>query len=444
MRAFSGPRSGRLSAAIATSIRMPAPACAVALGIGLVSVAQATTYLVNTAGDPGPMNTQSLRQAIATANASSGNTIQFDASLVGGTITLTQGELLISQPMTITGPGAGELTISGNDASRIFLVESGGGLVTFSGLTLAHGNAAAPLSGAGIAAFFSPVSVQNSIISGNASKNGAGIFAYASDLTITGSRISDNVSDYEGGGIVAKCNAACNNLTISQSTIAGNRAGQFGGGIYAYKLHGVSISQTLISGNRNPLPGGQQGGGLFIYATGTTPVISNSTISNNYAHNNGGGIYADSALIEFTTIAGNSTGNAEGNGLHVRLAGSVTLNQTIVANNFSGAGTVDVSGALTANFSLIRNGGSATIGGTSKLVGVDPQLGALADHGGPTLTMVPASGSPAVNGGPSGQPPSLDQRGLPRPVGANVDMGAVERQVVEDVIFRDGFNFEAF
>lgn len=416
-----------------------AAALVAALGLGYGASAAATTYIVNTTGDPGPGGTQSLRQAIVTANGSTGNTIQFDAALTGSTITLAGNYIAIVQPMTISGPGADKLTISGNDALRIFLVE-GGGLVTISGLTLTHGHPDAPLHGGAIGTFSTPLSVQNCVISGNAAVDGGGIWAQDSDLTVANSVISGNSAGFLGGGIGASCAGGCGNLSISQSVISGNSAGQSGAGVYAYKQHGVSVSQSQISGNRNPGPGGQAGGGLLLYATQTTPVISNSTIAGNFSYSRAGGVYADSATFSFTTIAGNSTHASDGNGLQVFGIAAVTLQDSILANNFSTTSTVDVVGNLTANFSLIRNAGSATVGGTNKLIGLDPQLSTLANHGGPTLTMVPAAGSPAVDGGEASLPPTLDQRGLSRPVGAKADMGAVERQVVEDIIFRDGFN----
>jgi predicted outer membrane repeat protein len=416
-----------------------------ALGLGgATGVAVANTYVVNTTGDPGPMGTQSLRQAIVTANATSGNTIQFDAALVGSTITLSEnyGNITVTKPMTISGPGADKLTISGNDAVRIFLLSSTTGQVAISGLTLTHGYTAPPLAGAAIAAFFSPVSVDHCVITGNASKAGAGIFAYNSSLSVSNSRVTGNSAIYSGGGIVATCPGACSAvLNVSQSTISGNFAGQSGAGIYAYKQQGISVTESLISGNRNFAPSGQAGGGMFIYATQTMPTITNSTLAGNYSYNRGGGIYADTATVLFSTIAGNSTHNADSNGLDARAGGAITLQDSILAKNFSGNGTVDVTGSLTANFTLIGNSGSATVGGTSKLIGLDPLLGSLADHGGPTLTMVPVAASPAVNAGEAVSA-TIDQRGLTRPVGAKADMGAVERQAIEDIIFRDGFNFQ--
>src|SRR5437868_13955427 len=92
----------------------------------------AATFTVSSTDDSGA---GSLREAIA--KATSGDTINFS---VTGTIILTTGQLFISQnPLTITGPGASVLTISGNSYSRIF--DIGGGVVaTISGLTLKNGN----------------------------------------------------------------------------------------------------------------------------------------------------------------------------------------------------------------------------------------------------------------------------------------------------------------
>src|SRR5258706_203383 len=71
--------------------------------------------------DAGP---GSLRQAITEANASDSEVISFDPSLTGSTITLTTGALPnIAKDVSISGleEPAG-LTISGNNASRVFVI----------------------------------------------------------------------------------------------------------------------------------------------------------------------------------------------------------------------------------------------------------------------------------------------------------------------------------
>jgi hypothetical protein len=80
----------------------------------------------------------SLRQAVLAA--ASGDTIVFDPSLNEQTITLTSGEIVVNTSMTISGPGADLLTISGNNASRVFHFK--GGASTLTGLTIAEGHVA--------------------------------------------------------------------------------------------------------------------------------------------------------------------------------------------------------------------------------------------------------------------------------------------------------------
>src|SRR5262249_44959295 len=88
---------------------------------------------VTNLSDDGP---GSLREAIAIAPA--GDTVVFEPGL-SGTITLTTGQLTIDKSLTIAGPGADVLTVSGDDASRVFLID--GSTVAISGLTIADGRA---------------------------------------------------------------------------------------------------------------------------------------------------------------------------------------------------------------------------------------------------------------------------------------------------------------
>jgi trimeric autotransporter adhesin len=98
------------------------------------SVAHAATYTVTNTLDSG---TGSLRDALTTVNAGAGgDTIVFSG--VTGTITLSSS-LGIGKSVTINGPGANLLTISGNDTVRVFNDTAVGTTVTISGLTIAHG-----------------------------------------------------------------------------------------------------------------------------------------------------------------------------------------------------------------------------------------------------------------------------------------------------------------
>src|SRR4029077_9089339 len=72
-----------------------------------------STYHVTNTNDSGP---DSLRGEIALANANPGSdTIVFDNG-VNGTIKLTSGELLITDSVTINGPGGNKLSVRGKNA----------------------------------------------------------------------------------------------------------------------------------------------------------------------------------------------------------------------------------------------------------------------------------------------------------------------------------------
>ena len=99
---------------------------ALALGLHLNALA----YTVTTLADSGP---GSLRDALATAPPNENITFS-----VTGTITLTSGELVVSAQHGIIGPGANQLTISGNNASRVINIVPGG-FIVMSGVTIADG-----------------------------------------------------------------------------------------------------------------------------------------------------------------------------------------------------------------------------------------------------------------------------------------------------------------
>jgi hypothetical protein len=97
-----------------------------------------STLTVTSAADSGQ---GSLRATIA--SASGGDTIVFALRLDGETISLTSGELAISQSLTIKGPGPGQLDVDAGGASRVFDITSSSATVTISGLTISGGNAEA-------------------------------------------------------------------------------------------------------------------------------------------------------------------------------------------------------------------------------------------------------------------------------------------------------------
>jgi len=223
------------------------------------------------------------------------------------------------------------------------------------------------------------------------------------------------------------------NLTLSGCTVVSNSAGSggrslpdfggsgsggkggVGGGICAGEW--LLLTNCTIVGNS----GGKGGYGGFLYSN---------------AHGgNGGGIYSCSTneVIVACTFASNSVGfggsngtNGIGGGICSAAVGGPVLLNSIVALNIGDS--PDVAGAFQSHgYNLIGvDSSSSGFSAPGDLVGLDPKIGPLADNGGPTLTMALQPGSPAIDAGAAIGAPVTDQRGVPRPQGAGVDIGAFE------------------
>ena len=164
--------SGSLPKLLATSI-------VAGLAIGVAPTAGATTYTVTNTNDAG---TGSLRAAIAQANSDvTPPTLVLIPSSVSGTITLTSGELGISQAMSVQGPGASILSVSGGGSSRVFSVSAGPGkTVSLSGMKIADGHLSGT-HGAGLNAFGANLALTDCVFDNNDASalggQGGGIYA---------------------------------------------------------------------------------------------------------------------------------------------------------------------------------------------------------------------------------------------------------------------------
>jgi predicted outer membrane repeat protein len=217
----------------------------------------------------------SLRAAISAAHH--GDTINFAPGLAGQTITLTSGELLIKQDVTIAGPGAGQLTISGNNASRVFeLSVKTKPQVTLSDLTIRDGYAPGPF--------------------GYSTDNGGGILNEGT-LTVSNCNVAHNNAP-EGAGILNDSGAT---LTVSNSTLSYNTGrdvgggySSVGGGIYnvgTLVIHGSTLSSNSV---------GSEGGAIYTF-TGAVTIDNHSVLSHNTA-GSGGAIYGTVGLNRAWTI----------------------------------------------------------------------------------------------------------------------------------------------
>lgn len=260
--------------------------------------------------------------------------------------------------------------------------------------------------------------------------------------TVTATRFVSNVAQQGQGGALWISAQPPQNLpivataTIDRVQFTNNTANLTGGGISAAYINATFEGSSLANNTSQ-----QSGGGIACQDAGSLRLANSTLAGNTSALALGGGIYsaAETSLdVSSSTIVGN--GAATGGGI-LRTGGGAVLRNSILANNTASTAP-DLGGSFTANYTLIKNVSGATLSGSGNLPGgTDPLLGALGMNGGQTLSLLPAVASPALNAGdPAGTGLSPgDQRGLPRVTGGRVDLGAIERQNPEDVIFRHGF-----
>jgi hypothetical protein len=445
----------------------------VILALASVSAHSAVLTVTNTQ-DAG---SGSLRAAVTAAM--SGDTIEFNLPTTDPgynnstgvfTITLTTGEIVIAKDLTIVGPSAANVVVSGNQASRIFDITAG--VVAISDLSLTNGKAQ------GAAGFLSrdpgapgvggavlnqgTLNMTRCTFKGNHARGGAGssnlagvgpggdglggAIANQSSLSMVACTLADNSTLGGPGGAVevfpcycwysamggngsggAIHNAANAILSLSNCTITANSATGREARIlpdFSFALHGAA----------------GRGGGIANFGTVT---IVHCTVASNAAlggasspgylgpldggPSSGGGLYAapDSvSVIRDTILAPNGTvGGAPG-----------------AAPAGPGAATgPDVNGAVSSQgHNLLGRSDGCTgfttddqQGGTTDDTRLDPRLGALGNYGGPTETLPLLPGSPAIDSGDSAEP-ARDQRGFVR--AGPPDIGAFEYQGTQPVV----------
>src|SRR5215471_953941 len=367
------------------------------LGIfALPSMAATPCATVTSTDDSSSAATTSgtLRYAIAQANGTIGtacDTITFSLTYPA-TITIGQNQPYFeisntTTPITITGPGAANLTIGGDSVGggNVFQIDSGA-TATISEVTM--GNVTGDV----------PAAIQN-----------------IGTLTLTNSTISNNQvtspGTANGAGI-----SNIGTLTVTNSTFSGNSNNS-----------DVSL-----------------GGALFNTGTAT---VTNSTFSGNFAYYAvGGGIYNNGVLyLSASTFSGNSTGNSTGGGgaIFNNTSGTLVIKSTILANSPFGGNCAVSSGATIVSdgynlsddlscTSFLNQGTDInnTSGTNNNFAGLDPN--GLQNNSGPTPTIALLPTSPAIDKIPipctdaNGKTISTDQRGVSRPQGPACDIGAFE------------------
>ena len=342
----------------------------------------------------------SLREAVTLANAEAGaDVITFSANIASSTIILGS-QLNLTSDITINGDTNGDrradIVLSGGDLNRIINQTGTTTDVRLESLNFVDGNA------------------------NGANNDGGAVAAF-------------------GGGT----------LDIRYSGFANNAATDNGGAVL---LNGVTANITNSTFVSNTA-----GDGGAIYAIGYTPTtISNTTIHLNSATDRGGGVYIDgNATISNSTITDNrsdSDGNAFGSGGGVfkfsQSGETLSLTNTVVANNFNGSGSTlqDVNtgtssqvfgldSAFSTNADVSLNGGTLLNQSLAQLA-----LGTFTDNGGPVFTRALGANSVLIDAGRNVYAAgNEDAIGGNRIAGNRVDIGAVEQQLMVTNTFDAGF-----
>ena len=381
-----------------------------ACDIGAFELEQSSTNVVTNTNDSG---SGSLRDAIA--NAQAGSAVDFNLTYPAS-IVLTSGVLNIDKDLTIRGPGAASLSISGNNGvtcfiqngnkfctpptggSQIFFIASGT-TVSITGMTLENGNN----DNGGALVNYGTLKLADCVVTGNLSAQGAGINNQATgNLAVKNCTISDNGASVFGGGL-----ANFGTASVTASTLSGNVSGEAAG---AFNAGTLTIVNSTFAGNKGTV-------GEAAIGNDSILSVSSSTFYNNSAASNS----FPSGIYNFSS-------------------GTTTVKGTLFATGALGTNCNSIGGTFTSqghnladDTSCISYLGDPT-DQNNVAAGLDPD--GLKDNGGPTQTVALLSTSAALDAIP-GIPTDLDannlttdQRGVTRPQGASSDIGAFELEQV--------------
>jgi hypothetical protein len=276
-----------------------------------------------------------------------------------------------------------------------------------------------------------------------AADSGIGSLRYATTYTTNGDYITF-ATNLSGATILSSGTVTLNkNLTIDASALPGGiiiNGNQAGSVFQVTNANVVLTALTITNGYATGFAGG--GGGILNYGVLT---LNRCTLVGNSSEFAGGIMnFYGILVVNESTLTGNS--GSFGGGI-VNFEGAVTVNQSTLTGNtdpsgkagglydYDQAGSITLFNSIVAGNSLPNTSGFNSYIGTTSGIAVqtginltngNPLLAPLGNYGGPTPTMPPLPGSPAIDGCTNGTTFTTDQRGYPRYVGLAPDIGAVE------------------
>ena len=221
------------------------------------------------------------------------------------------------------------------------------------------------------------------------------------DVFIDASNLPNGLTIDAGGQSRVIDGAAGATVALHGLTLTGGNTPNNGGAIQNIR-GSLSLSACTLSGNS----AGNFGGAIFSLPStdGTTVSLSACTIHGNSSDQDGGGVYAIDTILNVSncTVSGNSSGRFGGGIFNFGESGVLNLSDTIVAGNTASVESPDIqvifnTPNLTGN-NLIGDVGNSGLqdGVDGVIVAADPKLTPLGDYGGPTQTVHPLAGSPAI------------------------------------------------
>jgi hypothetical protein len=330
------------------------------------------TFVVTSALDTPQAGLLTLRQAIAESNSDT-TVDKITFALTYPTTIVLSCEIDITHSVNIVGPGANELTVSGNGACRIFDINAGSGSanaaldVSICGLTLANGWTIGTTTGTGVGADYSG--------------EGGAIFNQG-QLTLCQDAISGNKASAYGGGVFN------GGSVVSSGIVYENNASSFGGAVDNDTGAIFVSTNDTYWGNTAYFGGAIKNLGLL--------TTTDDTITANNALTYGGGLFVDGTWNSLNTVVAGNLLNTVGKSEVYVDQGSTTDAWTVNAHNTL-IGDANTAGG-------IQNGVNGNIVGqsTSSIFVTDSSgKPLLANNGGPTPTVALATNSPAWGTGGS-------------------------------------------